>query len=475
MGASRTVRLGFVLCTAVVLVVASTFAASAGPIKKQYTADVSPHTVNSGSTVEYTVKVTDKALTQSLGSCNVTAPTGFSIGAVTQQPQPAPGVATKNGNTVELRSMSIAPTMWRTVKFTATAPTPANPPVNYAWVVICRQANNFSPQTPSNEFTMDAANSNLVTTVQAPPPPLPDADIAVTGNAESQDPITASNTVIYFVTVHNSGPATSGPITLTDSVPDGGSITSIDGGPNWTCSGSGASSTCTHAALALNTDAETVTVNVLTPDADTVITNRASVSQTDANDPVPSNNTLDQTTTVNANTTCAEGQLNCGSGTINYSQPSQVQSCVTPTMANFTCVRVNMNATSSSGTATYNVYTFENPEPVCPLNLDAGRNVLVNCDYEAFIDNIPAQQSVGGTVAVVSCDQSKCPVGLGDTGTIIVYIGQSGQSELLPKCSGPGDTRKCWEKTRIGGDLVITVRNMPPGDPKIAGRCLAGC
>lgn len=475
MGASRTVRLGFVLCTAVVLVAASTFAASAGPVKKQYTAEVSPHTVDSGSTVEYTFKVTNKTLTQSLGSCNVTAPTGFSIGAVTQQPQPAPGVATKNGNTIELRNMSIVAMNSKTVKFTATAPTPANPPVNYTWGVVCRQANNFTPQQPSNEYTMDAANSNLVTTVQAPPPPLPDADIAVTGNAESQDPVTASNTVIYFVTVHNSGPATSGPITLTDSVPDGGSITSIDGGPNWTCSGSGASSTCTHAALASNTDAETVTVNVLTPDADTVITNRASVSQTDANDPVPSNNTLDQTTTVNANTTCADGQLNCGSGTVDLSEPSQVQSCVTPTTANFTCVRVNMAATSSSGLLTYNVFTYKDPEPVCPLNLGAGRNILVNCDYEAFIDNIPSQQSVGGTTAVVSCDQSKCPVGLGDTGTIVVYIGQSGQVEILPQCSGAGDTRKCWEKTRIGGDLVITVRNMPPGDPKIAGRCVAGC
>ena len=467
---SRRYRIGFVICSVLLLVIASSFAATAAA-KKFYTADVSPHTVETNSTTTYTFTVTNKAgllTTQNVGSCNLTAPAGFAVGAVTQGP--STGTATPNGNTIEMRNLSTLPQTSRTVKFTATAASAAG---SYAWSVICRQANNFNSQAPSNEFVLDVANSNLNTTVVDPPPPAPSSDIAVTGNLDSQDPVTASNTVIYIVTVHNGGPAASGAITLTDSVLNGGSITSIDGGPNWTCSGSGASGTCTHAALASGADAETVAVYVVTPDADTVITNRASVSQAVNTDPAPSNNTLDQNTTVNKNTTCTSGQVSCGSGTIDYSKPSQVQSCTTPTMAVFLCGKVTFAPTSSSGTQIYNLFGYKTPENVCPVSL--GSSTLVACDWELFVDNVPAAQSVGGTVVVATCHQSKCPAGLGDAGTIVVYIGANNARQLLNKCSGPGDTNKCWERSRIGGNLVITVRNIPPGDPKIAGRCVAGC
>jgi uncharacterized repeat protein (TIGR01451 family) len=464
MGVSRKVRLWSVLGAALLLVSSSAFSAFAGSAKKKYTADVSPHSVNTSSTVTYTLAVTNKALTQNLGSCNLTAPGGFTLGTVTVQP--ATGTATKVGNTLQLRNLATLPMTSRSVSFTATAPGSAG---LYSWSIVCRQSNNFNPDTESNEFVLDAANSNLKTTVVAP---LPSADIAVTSNSDSQDPVTASNTVVYTVTVANNGPATSGPLTLTDSLPNGGSFSSI-GGTNWTCSGSGSSQTCTHAALASGASAETVTAYVLTPDADTTITNRAAIAQSGANDPNPGNNTLDQDTTVQANTTCESGMVSCGSGTVTYSQPSQVRSCQTPSILVYICGLVTFNPVSAEGGQIYSLSSPQTPENLCPISLT--NSTLVQCDWQVNLDPIPSVFPTGSTTGVFTCHQSKCPSGLGDLGTIVIYVGENGQREIMSRCSGPGDTSRCFERSRVGGNLVITVRNMPPGDPKIAGRCVGGC
>jgi uncharacterized repeat protein (TIGR01451 family) len=439
--------------------------------KKQFTAEVTPHTVDTGSTMTYTLTVTNKALTQNLGSCNLTAPAGFTIGAVTAQP--STGTATKNGNVIELRNLSTLPGTSRSASFTATAP---SVPGVYTWGIVCRQANNFNPDKPSNEFALDEANSNMKTTVVSP---LPNADVAVIGNAESQDPVTASNTVVYTVTVHNFGPATSGALTLTDSLPNGGSISSIDGGPNWACSvaGGGGSASCTHVALANGADAEAVSVYVLTPDADTTITNRASIAQSGANDPNPGNDTLDTDTKVNLNTTCENGQLSCGSGTITYSQPSQVRSCQAPSEDVYICGLVTFNATTSSGSQIYSLYSPQDPESLCPVAL--GSPVLTQCDWQGNLDDIPLVYPTGATTAVFTCHSSRCPVGpIPGAGTVVVYVGMSGDREVMSPCTGPSDQSRCFTQDRPGGpsgNLVITVRNMPPGDPKIAGRCIGGC
>ena len=466
MGVSRNVRLATIVCTALLLVLASSFAATAAP-KKPFRGEITPHQVNEGSTTTYTLTVKNEALTQQLGSCNLTAPPGFTI--VSDPTQPSTGSATRVGNLIKLRNLSTLPMQERSTSFDAQAPFPPDPPFTYTWAIVCRQANNFAPDAPSNQFAL-SEGSNMKTTVISP---LPDADVAVTGNTESQDPVTASNTVVYTVTVHNNGPSSSGALTLTDSLPNGGSITSIDGGPNWTCGGSGGSASCTHAALASGADAEPVTVNVLTPDQDTVITNRASIGQSGADDPAPANNTLDQTTTVNANTTCPSGQVSCGSGTIVYSQGSSVRSCAAPTMLVYICGLVTFDPVEAGGNQIYSLNSPQTPENLCPISLT--NSTVVRCDWQVNLDPIPLQFPTGKTTATFTCHGSKCPAGLGDAGTIVVYVGQSGTRELLQQCSGPSDTSKCWTRARVGGNLVITVRNMPPGDPKIAGRCIAGC
>src|SRR5438309_4521515 len=291
------VTVGSAMCLAVALIVLGTVAASAAlSVKKQYKADVSPHSVSTGATVTFTATITNEAASQSLGSCNLTAPSGFTL-QTTSQPSPQ-GSATVAGNILQLRNLSAMVNAVRTVSFVAKAPAT---PGTYTWAIDCRQANNYNPDQPSNQFSLDAAASNLKTTVSTP---LPSADLAVTSNVDSPDPVVGANTVEYSVVVHNNGPATSGAVTLTDSLPAGGSITSVDGGANWTCSGSGTSQTCTHAALASGADAETVLVRVLAPNADTTITNRAATSESGASDPVGGNNTLDQNTTVTKDSSC---------------------------------------------------------------------------------------------------------------------------------------------------------------------------
>ena len=460
----RSSRIVFIALVAIALVMSSSIVAGAGQ-KKFYTANLIPQTVTTESTPTFTLTVTNKALTQSLGSCNFTLNANFT--GVTITSSPTPGSATAVGNVIQLRNLSTVAMTSRSVSFTATAPAT---PGSYTSIIDCRQANNYSPDQPSNQFTLDTANSNLTTTVVSP---LPNADVAVTANTDSQDPITGANTVIYTVTVHNFGPATSGSLTLTDSLPSGGSITSA-GGTNWTCDGSGGQTTCTHAAIASGADAETVSVRVLTPDANTTITNRASIAESGANDLNGANNTLDESTTVNKNTNCGSGNITCGTGTITYSLPSQVQACLTPSVTVFLCGKVNFAAvTGAVGSQTWSWFAPRIPESVCPLNFTS--NVVTACDWEAIMQPIAVQYPLGATVAEFICHASRCPVGaVPGAGTIVVHIGDGGAHTILPQCS-TGDTRICFTQDRISGNLRIRVFNMKAGDPKVAGRCIAGC
>jgi len=464
----RTVRIGSIAGVAIALVLSSSIMAgmAGATVKKPYTADLAPHNVSTGSTPTFTLTVTNETTTQNLGSCNLTLPAGFTLGTITAQP--LVGTATKSGNIVQLRNLSTLPMTSRTVGFTATVPTTAGV---YTSAIECRQSNNFTPDQISNQFGLDTANSNLKTTVTSP---LPSADVGVTGNTDSQDPITGSNTVVYTVTVHNFGPATSGGLTLTDSLPNGGSITSSGGG-TWSCSGTGSQTVCTHAALANGADAEAVTVYVVTPDADTTITNRASIAESGANDPNGANNVSDQSTTVQKNTSCATGTITCGTGTITYSLPSQVQTCTTPTVTVFVCGTMTFNATAATGSQTYSMSAPAVPESVCPLNLTS--NAVTACDWEFIDDPIPAPYTAGTTVGEFICYVAKCPVGpVPGAGTVVVHIGDGGTHTILPQCNGSGDTRLCFTQDRIsGGHLRIRVFNMTAGDPKIAGRCIAGC
>jgi uncharacterized repeat protein (TIGR01451 family) len=463
MRGSRSLRIASVVSTVVMLVLWGTVVAQAALLsKKQYAADVSPHSVSTSTSPTFTLTIANKANSQSLGSCNLTAPAGFTLQSTSQ---PLIGSATVVGNTLQLRNLSTPAMTSRAVSFVAS--TPATPGI-YTWGIECRQANNYSPDQPSNAFTLDAANSNLKTTVSSP---LPAADLAVS-QTDSPDPVVGANTVQYTVAVSNSGPATSGDITLSDSLPSGGSISSIYG-TGWTCTGSGASASCTSAPLASGTAAAPVTVLVLAPVADTTITNHVVVSQSGADDPNPGNNVSDESTTVKKDSSCTTGTISCGSGQITYGLFSSVTTGSTPSLQRFLVGTTTFQAvTGALGGQIWSMSAPAVPGSFCPLNF--ADNAVTQCTWQMNLDPIPAIYPVGKTTFVATCYVTKCPVGvIPGAGTIVVKVADDGTHQILPTCNG--GTNECFEQARIAGNhLRITVRNLIAGDPRIAGVCVGG-
>lgn len=462
MRGSRKLRIASVVCTAVMLVLWGTVVAQGAIGKKQYTADVSPHNVTPSSNVSFTLTVTNKATSQTLGSCNLTAPAGFTLQSTSQ---PSVGSATLVGNTVQLRNLTTAPMTSRSIVIAASTPATTG---TYTWGIDCRQANNFSPDQPSNTYVLDATNSNLKTTVATP---LPAADLSVS-QTDSPDPVVGSNTVQYTITVSNAGPATSGPITLADSLPSGGSITSISG-TGWTCSGSGASASCSSSGLASGSAAAPVSVLVLAPAADTTITNRAEVSQSGADDPNGANNVSNESTTVKKDSSCGTGTVSCGSGQITFGLLSQVTTGTTPTLARFLVGTTTFQAVAGAvGGQIWSMSAPAVPGSFCPVNFSD--NAVTQCTWQMNLDPIPAVYPVGHTVFVATCYVTRCPVGVvPGAGTLVVKLKDDGSHQILPACNG--GTNECFEQARIAGQhLRITVRNLIAGDPKIAGVCVGG-
>jgi hypothetical protein len=156
------------LIAAVAVMATAVFVPGAGaaPEQKIYTADVGPHSVGAGQTINFTLTVRNTSATQQLGSINLTAPSTFSL-ISTNQPSPR-GTATRVGTTggrIELRNLALAPAGAEAmmVTFTAEAPCLASPP-NYAWSIIAKQSNNFSG-SPGNNFITPPAFPGLTTAV----------------------------------------------------------------------------------------------------------------------------------------------------------------------------------------------------------------------------------------------------------------------------------------------------------------------
>jgi hypothetical protein len=106
--------------------------------------------------------LTNEANPQSLGSADLTAPTGFVIPPSQAPPVTTAGSATvsSDGTSLELRSLSLAPGATATVSFEVTAPCSVPSPT---WSLIVKQANNFSGP-PGNNFALDPSSA-LTTTV----------------------------------------------------------------------------------------------------------------------------------------------------------------------------------------------------------------------------------------------------------------------------------------------------------------------
>ena len=272
---SRAISIAFAVGLSVALILATGLTANGAVGKKTYTATLTPTTVVAGSTVEYTLTVKNTATTQSLGSCNLTAAPGFTLGEVTSQPAIGTATITPDKKVLQLRNLSTLPMTQRVTKFTATAATTPGP---YTWPIECRQANNYSPDQPSNKFT---TTSQLVTEVESAPTSATfavafvDADPATDGvQRDAPDPVTGGGYVHYVVRISNTGTG-AGSAAFTDQTSKG-TIEKIEG-----CTPSGIGTpeaTCTVGPIAAGGFADVaITVQVPTVPSNDSTTNTASV------------------------------------------------------------------------------------------------------------------------------------------------------------------------------------------------------
>jgi uncharacterized repeat protein (TIGR01451 family) len=138
-------------------------------------------------------------------------------------------------------------------------------------------------------------NSITVTTAYD----VPNANLVVT-NTDTPDPATQGGTITYTQSITNNGPDTAANATFTQSVPTGTTFQSFNA-PGWLCTtpavGATGAINCSLASMANGASTTfTLVVNVTGTGTGTITSTVTGSS--DANDPVPANNTAIATTTV---------------------------------------------------------------------------------------------------------------------------------------------------------------------------------
>jgi uncharacterized repeat protein (TIGR01451 family) len=144
----------------------------------------------------------------------------------------------------------------------------------------------------STSSDLDAANNSAMVITQV----LSAADLSV-AVIDSPDPVTTTGTLTYTVTATNAGPSQADDVAITSLLPAGTTFQSAIG-INWTCNAIGQQVTCTTPQLAPGV-APAITIAVAAPGVDGAITETSSIAASTA-DPVPANNAVSQSTTVNA-------------------------------------------------------------------------------------------------------------------------------------------------------------------------------
>ncbi len=463
--------LGVVASLAITLTLASV--AYGGPIKKLYRVNITdanpPVTVGQPETQN--VVISNMAATQQLGSCNLTLPSAptspASLDMISWTQPGGGGTANLVAGVLQLRNLSTPPMGSKSLTITSTAPLPGT----YKFTVDCRQANNYATPTPSNLFTLDTTNSDLEFNAANP---VPQADLQAATQSRTPDgTVAGGNTVSHILVVSNNGPAASGTtVTFTDSVSGSGSITYIAGPTGWTCSGSGASASCsnttTGGALA-NGASATFEVRVLAPvvSSNASFTNTASVSQSgDANDPTPGNNSSVTSTTVTPGS-------DSGTGFISNVDGGSVMTEPFATPFNRAVALLTFPGQEGAISGGF-LYTIDETTDTCGL---------LPCTFAFRVDDIPAAFDTAATETVhgiFKCDATVC-TGNG-TAVTMYYRDETGSQKLLLPCNflGIADPNPCTDGAArlVGGqdqgDLQVKV-NFLAGDPKVAGLCLGGC
>jgi hypothetical protein len=114
-----------------------------------------------GGTTTAVLRLTNNASPQSLGSANITVPSGYTLNGGTLSP-PGGTPPTKSGNTLQLRNLNLAPSASVDVSINVTTPCIGGTPAT--WTLIVKQANNFSGP-PGNDYVRLAGTVAPSTTV----------------------------------------------------------------------------------------------------------------------------------------------------------------------------------------------------------------------------------------------------------------------------------------------------------------------
>lgn len=158
--AIRTAVTGLIVVGALTFGLISAGGAANG---KYYTAGINPSSVGAGSSQSYTLTITNDPSSGSntVGSANITVPSGFSVTSptVTTSPAPKQWSATLNNGVIELRSgqqstNALANNQSVSVAFTAAAPCATG---SYQWTTVVKQSNDFKGTDASNIFRIKGA------------------------------------------------------------------------------------------------------------------------------------------------------------------------------------------------------------------------------------------------------------------------------------------------------------------------------
>jgi uncharacterized repeat protein (TIGR01451 family) len=213
------------------------------------------------------------------------------------------------------------------------------------------------------------------------------ADLAIS-KAESQDPIVlGSGNLIYTLTVVNHGPGTSSAVVLTDTLPTGVTVASVNPSTGVTCATPTGLVRCQLGNMTAVTTA-TVTIAV-TPSAAGTLTNTATVASASTTDPIAANNTATITTTVS------------------------------PAAANLSVVASGGPGQVAVGSTQAYTFTVTNGGP------DGATAVQFNAAVPAGMTLVSATSSVGSCTANTGTGQVTCSLGnlaSGATATVRVTV-----------------------------------------------------
>jgi uncharacterized repeat protein (TIGR01451 family) len=255
--------------------------------------------VNPGGSLIYTLTVTNAGPSNSAGTVVTDAlPAGFTaISAVTSAGTcSGAGTASVTCTLGIIGAFNQCATSFpagATITITATA-NPAIAPGNYTDTATVATGNCLAdPNLPNN-------TSSVITVIPAGPV---GADVAVAKVAPAT--VIAGTNLTYSTTVNNAGPTSATNVTMNDPLPAQTRFVSLAAPAGWACTtpatGAGGAINCTKASMAVAENAQFTTVVRVCADATcgTVISNSATVANTQP-DPVAANNVSIATTTVEA-------------------------------------------------------------------------------------------------------------------------------------------------------------------------------